>query len=248
MESDLDLSPMQQAIRELSKKSELTHRNHDCTDPPYFKEGDPVFNEPLLPTTICNICQSIHFLPSFELSSDEVRAARLCFPDEKEWVFSRRLFYFHQPSLEALYESMCKGCHSCILIWNNAFAGQDLSTSDLRALNPVILDHSLAMGENVWDPDWFPGNGSYMGICHASKQYGWGQLRFIHVPSQYSKFSWNLILTSARCHDTHTARQCLHSGFYASKCASRKEVARHMLDQSPQMLSSRYSTDAYSPH
>jgi hypothetical protein len=180
--SDLSISPFQELMREASKKSELVHRNHDLTDPPYFKDGDPVSHEPLFPTTLCHVCQSLYFLPTSELSEDEVKMARLGYPDQTDWAFNRLLFYFHQPSLEALYKSSEGGCHCCTLIWRNCFAEQDFSPSHMTASDPIILDHSLGMKELAWHPDWFPGNGNYMGIQHAGKAYGWVQLRFLQIP------------------------------------------------------------------
>ncbi|KAG4436317.1 hypothetical protein IFR05_008211 [Cadophora sp. M221] len=185
------LTPLEEFMQEGSKKSELVHRNPDCTDPSYLKAGDPVFNEPLFPTTLCDVCHSIRFVPLSELSNREVLKARTCYPDQTLCAFNRILFYFHQPSLEALYQSSEDGCHCCILIWNNAFADQEFSPVQLAAQDPIILDHSLGMKEVVWQPGWFPGNGNYMGIHHAGKEYGWAQLRFLQVPNPMTRILQN---------------------------------------------------------
>ncbi|KAH7420047.1 heterokaryon incompatibility protein-domain-containing protein [Cadophora sp. MPI-SDFR-AT-0126] len=185
--SDLGLSPLQELMREASKKSELVHRNHDLTDSPYFEDGDPIFNEPLLPTTLCDVCQSIYFVPTSKLTEDEYQKARLGYPEQTDWAFNRLLFYFHQPSLEALSESSKNGCHCCILIWKNCFANQGFSHSQMTASDPIILDHSLGMKELSWSGNWFPGNGNYMGIRYAGKAYGWAQLRFLQIPNPMTR-------------------------------------------------------------
>jgi len=104
-----------QRLLDLALKS---HGNQSTNNRTFlYHAPNPFFdNDPPPPHNLCDICQSMRFRPPYKLPIEEAQKAWLCFPKLKDWEFNRRLFYFHQPSLEALYNSSEDGCHCCLLI------------------------------------------------------------------------------------------------------------------------------------
>lgn len=171
-----------------------THGNQSTNNRTFlYRAPNLLFdNDPPPPHNLCNICQSMRFVPPSELPIEEAEKARLCFPNLMEWEFNRRLLYFHQPSLAALYNSSENGCHCCLLIWKNMFSELTLSPHTFLGDEPVILGQLLAALPSVekWNSDWYPGDGSALDVFHANKQYAFARLHFLSLKSQSPSHSY----------------------------------------------------------
>jgi len=183
MSLSTDLSPFQQALFGLSEESPLVHRNADRGDPPSPTVSIPeITHEPLLPNTLCSTCNSIEFLPPLHLSETEEQSIRRAFPRDEDWVFDRRLFYTHHCSLLSLKASGQEGCHCCLLIWNDAFSKINWTEEELQREEPVVLDQMLGMSEEKWSgEEWWPGNGSSLGVTWGGRVFAFGKMSFLQL-------------------------------------------------------------------
>ncbi|RFU25230.1 hypothetical protein B7463_g11096, partial [Scytalidium lignicola] len=122
----------------------------------------------------------------------EARELKSYFAQDEQWVFNRRLFYKHHPTLSQLRDTSNEGCHCCFLIWNHVFARHELSDEELSTLGPIILHQSLAMNETKWNANWYPNPGGYLDIKVGSwtQQWGFGVLRFVQTTSRFSLSSF----------------------------------------------------------
>jgi hypothetical protein len=196
MSLSTDLSPFQQALLQLSEESPLIHRNADRSDPPSLTESIPEINhEPLLLSTLCSTCNSIEFLPALHLPEAEEESIRRAFPRDEDWVFDRRIFYTHHPSLSYLKTSAQEGCHYCLLIWNDAFSKFEWTEEELGREEPVVLDQMLGMSEEEWSADWWPGNGSSLGVTWGGRVFAFGKMVLLQLSRAFS-FPFQFFLSS----------------------------------------------------